>query len=61
LLRFAEYAPLARGAAVLAQVFDAVRPAHDPASLAALVRSLDEIAERTIVTPRRPRVPRRAA
>jgi uncharacterized protein with von Willebrand factor type A (vWA) domain len=61
LLRFAEYAPLARGAAVLAEVFDAVRPAHDPASLAALVRSLDDIAERAIVTPRRPRVPRRAA
>jgi uncharacterized protein with von Willebrand factor type A (vWA) domain len=44
LLRYAEYAPVARGAAVLAETLHAVRPAHDPESLEALVRSLEELA-----------------
>jgi uncharacterized protein len=43
LLRYDGYEPLARGAAVLADTLRAVRPAHDPASLAALVRSLAEL------------------
>ena len=40
LLRYAGYEPLAAGAGVLVEEFGGVRPAHDPASLAALVRSL---------------------
>jgi uncharacterized protein len=44
LLRYPEYAPIARGAAALAETLHAVRPAHDPESLEALVRSLEEIA-----------------
>jgi len=46
LLRYPEYAPLARGAAVLAETLRPVRPAHDPASLEALVRSLDALRRR---------------
>jgi uncharacterized protein with von Willebrand factor type A (vWA) domain len=45
LLRYDGYEPLARGAAVLADTLHAIRPAHDPASLEALVRSLAEICE----------------
>ena len=43
LLRYADYAPLARGASVLAETLSPVRPAHDPASLEALVRSLEAL------------------
>ena len=43
LLRYPEYAPLARGASVLAETLRPVRPAHDPASLEALVRSLEAL------------------
>ena len=46
LLRYPEYAPLARGAAVLAETLRPARPAHDPASLEALVRSLDALRRR---------------
>ncbi|MGH8133416.1 MAG: vWA domain-containing protein [Steroidobacteraceae bacterium] len=46
LLRYDAYEPLARGAAVLADTLQAIRPAHDPASLEALVRSLGELCER---------------
>jgi len=34
----------ARGAAALAETLRAVRPAHDPASLEALMRSLEALA-----------------
>ncbi len=44
LLRYADYAPLARGAAALAETLRAIRPAHDPASLEALMRSLEALA-----------------
>jgi len=40
LLRFADYAPLARGAAALAETLHAACPAHDPASLDGLMRAL---------------------
>jgi len=43
LLRYAAYEPVARGAAVLAQVVPPARPAHDPASLVALVRDLADL------------------
>jgi len=43
LLRYPGYAPLARGAAALAETLRPVRPAHDPASLEALVRSLEAL------------------
>ena len=46
LLRYDGYEPLARGAAVLADTLQAIRPAHDPASLESLVRSLVELCER---------------
>ncbi len=46
LLRYPDYAPLARGAAVLAETLRPVRPAHDPASLEALVRSLEALRRR---------------
>jgi len=43
LLRYAQYEPVARGAAVLAQTVPPARPAHDPASLIALVRDLADL------------------
>ncbi|HWJ17934.1 MAG TPA: VWA domain-containing protein [Geobacterales bacterium] len=46
LLRYADYAPLARGASVLAEILSPVRPAHDPASFEALVRSLEALRRR---------------
>jgi uncharacterized protein with von Willebrand factor type A (vWA) domain len=46
LLRYPDYAPLARGASVLAETLSPVRPAHDPASLEALVRSLEALRRR---------------
>ena len=46
LLRYDGYEPLARGAAVLADTLKAIRPAHDPASLESLVRSLQELCKR---------------
>jgi uncharacterized protein len=46
LLRYPDYAPLARGASVLAEMLAPVRPAHDPASLEALVRSLEVLRRR---------------
>ena len=46
LLRYEGYEPLAQGAAVLADTLEAVRPAHDPASLESLVRALGEMCER---------------
>jgi uncharacterized protein len=44
LLRYAEYQPVARGAAALAATVSPARPAHDPASLVSLVRVLAELA-----------------
>ena len=44
LLRYDEYQPIARGAAALADSVEAIRPAHDPASLVELVRALAAIA-----------------
>ena len=46
LLRYDGYEPLARGAAVLADTLKAIRPAHDPASLESLVRSLEDVCAR---------------
>ncbi len=46
LLRYPDYAPLARGAGVLAETLSPGRPAHDPASLEALVRSLEALRAR---------------
>jgi uncharacterized protein len=43
LLRYAEYEPVARGAAALAATVSLARPAHDPASLVTLVRVLAEL------------------
>jgi uncharacterized protein len=54
LLRYAHYAPLARGAAILAEFFPGVRPAHDPASLVSLVRSLSELARGNAAVPSAP-------
>jgi uncharacterized protein with von Willebrand factor type A (vWA) domain len=50
LLRYPDYAPLARGAGVLAETLSPVRPAHDPASLEALVRSLEALRRRRETT-----------
>ena len=47
LLRYDQYEPSARGAAALADTVAAIRPAHDPASLVELVRSLAAIAARS--------------
>jgi uncharacterized protein len=55
LLRYADYAPLARGAAVLTECFQGALPAHDPASLATLVRSVSELARRGNPERRSPR------